>query len=182
MLVAERGKTWLDFETTDNTLWFLRAAVSMWFYAFLFFKSAIWVIKPLLIAAGITIAIFANIFCPNGAVVVLSVSDFPQCCLSLSLSTCLPPSICFVFIVASTHTSFCDRSASDKLLCVVFLALWCSGSPRNCCINLVSMPLTLSPSSLPASLSACLSVCLSHCLSLSLSRSLSYCLISQTAR
>lgn len=148
----------------------------------LFFKSAIRVIKSLSIAVGITVAISVNIFCPNGAVLVLSVSDFPQCCLSLSLSplVSLPPFVC-LSLWLSLRTYFCDRSATDELLCVVFLAL-AVHLVHNCCISLVSMPLTLSPSSLPASLSACLSVCLSHCLSLSLSRSHSFCLISQTAR
>lgn len=70
-------------------------------------------------------------------------------CLSLWLTLCI---------------SFCDWSATDELLCVVFLALWRSGSPLNCCISHVSMPLTLSPSSLPA----CLSMSVSLSLSLSL--------------
>lgn len=164
-------KTWLDFKPKSIAclvfesweLLFPCNVQSFWF------KWAIWDVKSLSYRSWNHNRSICLNFWSNRAVLVFSVSDFPQCCLSLS--TCLPPFILVSVIVAYTLRLFLWLVSHRRA------ALWRSVSPRNC-FSLVSMPLTLSPSSLPA----CLSVCLSHCLSLSLSRSLSYCLISQTAR
>lgn len=70
------------------------------------------------IAAGITVATFVNIFGLNRAALVFSVSVFSQCCLSLFIVSL--PSFWCLSLWLTLCTSFCDWSATDELLCVVF--------------------------------------------------------------
>ncbi len=143
----------------------------MWFYAFLlFFKSATWVIKPLSIAAGITIAIFANIFCPNGAVLVLSVSDFPQCCLSLAPLVSLPPFVCQSLWLPLAPLSVIVQPQTS---CSVLYFWLCGVAVHLVTVVLVSWACLFHLlACLPVYLPACLYVCLTVSLSLSHGHSL----------